>query len=118
VIVRFLADEDIKGAVVDGLRLREPSIDFFDVKTRGLRGTKDADLLELANNQGRVLISYDRQTMIDEFWKRLTSGKGSAGLCIFSQGERIGVVIDALLLVWGASTAEECRDTIMFLPYR
>jgi hypothetical protein len=41
VTVRFLADEDLDADIVAGLRSREPAIDIVDVKTAGLRGTKD-----------------------------------------------------------------------------
>jgi predicted nuclease of predicted toxin-antitoxin system len=33
------------------------------VKTAGLRGTQDPDLLELADQQGRILLTHDRHTM-------------------------------------------------------
>lgn len=39
--VRFLANEDLDADIVAGLRSREPAIDIVDVKTAGLRGTKD-----------------------------------------------------------------------------
>ena len=49
--------------IVDGLRRSEPGIDIVDVKTSGLRGSKDPVLLELAARQNRVLIAHDRGTM-------------------------------------------------------
>ena len=52
--VRFLADEDFHAGIVNGLRAREPAIDILDVKTAGLRGTLDPDLLELAAHQYRI----------------------------------------------------------------
>ncbi|MGA3043047.1 MAG: hypothetical protein ABSF54_19905 [Bryobacteraceae bacterium] len=39
--VRYLADEDLRAGIVQGLRSREPAIDILGVKTAGLRGTKD-----------------------------------------------------------------------------
>ena len=51
--VRFLADEDLRGSIIRGLRSREPSIDVLDVKSSSLRGTKDPALLEIAAEQGR-----------------------------------------------------------------
>lgn len=52
--VRFLADEDLDVGIIQGLRSREPAIDILDVKTAGLRGTKDPALLELAAQQGAL----------------------------------------------------------------
>jgi len=48
VSIRFLADEDLRGSIIQGLRSREPAIDILDVKSAGLRGTKDPALLEIA----------------------------------------------------------------------
>jgi hypothetical protein len=73
--VRFLADEDLRTGIIQGLRSREPAIDILDVKTAGLRGMKDPTLLELADQQGRIIISHDRETMTRYFRERLDSGK-------------------------------------------
>ena len=114
--VRFLADEDVRPAVIQGLRSREPAIDILDVKTAGLRGAKDPDLLEIAAAQDRVLISYDRNTMTAHFCERLAAGKPSAGVFIVPDGENaIGAIIEWLVLVWSASQAEEWRDRIEFV---
>jgi len=120
VTVRFLADEDLKAAIVQGLLARESAIDILDVKTAGLRGTKDPALLELADQQGRILITYDRHTMTQHFRDRLDSGKiDTRGVCSSPPAERaIGEIIEWLLLVWAASPAEEWRDRIVYLTLR
>ena len=61
--VRFLADEDLDSDIIGGLRSREPAIDILDVKKAGLRGTTDPILLDLAAQQGRIVITHDRRTM-------------------------------------------------------
>lgn len=117
--VRFLADEDIDAAIIRGLRSREPAIDILDVKTAGLRGTKDPALLDLAAQQDRILISHDRETMTQHFWRRLKGGKPTPGLFIFPQEPgAVGAIIESLLLVWAASQAEEWRNRIAYLPFR
>jgi hypothetical protein len=60
VTVRFLADEDLHGGLIEGLRSREPAIDVLDVKSAALRGTADPALLELAAQEGRIVITHDR----------------------------------------------------------
>ena len=65
--VRFLADENIDVDIVEGLRSREPAIDALDVKVGPLRGTDDSLLLDLAAEQERLLITYDRNTMLGTF---------------------------------------------------
>ena len=117
--VRFLADEDVRAEIIHGLRSREPAIDVLDVKTAGLRGMQDVELLELAAQQGRVVISHDRETMTRYLRERLASGRFTAGLFIVpQQPSAIREIIDSLLLVWTASEAEEWQDQIVFLPFR
>lgn len=117
--VRFLADEDLDADIIRGLRSREPAIDILDVKTAGLRGTRDAGLLELAAQQDRVLITHDRNTMTRHFRDRLDAGNPTPGVFILpQQSAAIGEIIESLLLVWTASQAEEWRNQIVYLPFR
>ena len=117
--IRFLADEDLSAAIVQGLRSRESAIDILDVKTAGLRGKKDPALLELAVQQDRILISHDRSTMTQHFSERLKAGKPSPGVLILpQQPSAIGEIIESLLLLWAASEPEEWRNRIAFLPFR
>jgi hypothetical protein len=86
VTVRFLADEDLDVAIIRGLRSREPSIDIVDVKSAGLKKTKDSALLEMAAEQGPILITHDRNTMTGLFWERLAAGKPSSACSSFRIG--------------------------------
>ena len=98
--IRFLADENLLEAIIQGLRSREPSIDILDVKTSGLRRTKDPDLLEMAYQQDRILITHDRDTMPGHFWDRLSAGKrNSPGAFVVPQRCAVGATVDFLLLV-------------------
>lgn len=117
--VRYLADEDVRADIIQGLRSWESDIDILDVKTAGLRGTWDPALLELAAQQNRIMISHDRETMIQYFSKRVEARKSAPGLFIVPQEpSAIGGVIESLLLVWSASDAEEWRNQIVYLPFR
>jgi hypothetical protein len=119
VTVRFLADEDLDADIILGLRSREPSIDLLDVKTSGLRGTADPELLELAAQQDRVLITHDRNTMTRHFRERLDAGMPTSGMVIVpQQSAAIGEIIESLLLVWTASQSDEWRNQIAYIPFR
>ena len=117
--VRFLADEDLRAAIIEGLRAREPALDMLDVKAAGLRGIKDPALLEIAAQQERITVSHDRETMTGYFRERVDSGKSTPGLFVVpQQASAIGEIIEWLILVWAASQAEEWRSQIVFLPFR
>jgi hypothetical protein len=61
--VRFLADADLNKAIVSGILRREPSVDFLTAHAAGLRGMTDPEVLTLAAQQQRVLVSHDVGSM-------------------------------------------------------
>jgi hypothetical protein len=88
VTVRFLADEDLDADIIRGLHSHEPAIDILDVKTAGLRGTADPEILELAAQEDRVLITHDRNTMTRYFRDRLDAGMPTPRHVYTSPAER------------------------------
>jgi hypothetical protein len=63
----------------------------------------------------RIVISHDRKTMPAHF-ARFLIDRSSPGLIIVPQDLDIGDTIDALLLIWAATEAEEWRDKVGYLP--
>jgi hypothetical protein len=61
--VRFLADADLNRAIVSGVLRREPSLDFLTAQEAGLRGMNDSEVLALAAEGQRALVSHDAGTM-------------------------------------------------------
>jgi hypothetical protein len=61
--VRFQADADLDGRIIRGLRRTAPEIDIRTATYAGLSGLRDADVLQIAAGDGRVLVSQDRRTM-------------------------------------------------------
>lgn len=113
--IRYQADADLNQAIVTGVLRREPRIDFQTAFAAGLEGVQDADVLAISARQGRILVSYDRRTMPLEFAALITSAQ-SSGVIIVSRKLSIEVVIDELLLIWAASSAEEWINRIAKLP--
>jgi hypothetical protein len=72
-------------------------------------------VLAIAAQQRRVLVSHDRKTMPSEFAEFMTANQ-SAGVIIVSRKIPIEVVIEELLVIWAASSAEEWVDRIAKLP--
>jgi len=65
--VRFLTDADLNKSIVSGVLRREPSLDFLSAHDAGLRRMTDTDVLALAAEQQRVLVSYDVGTIPAHF---------------------------------------------------
>jgi hypothetical protein len=101
--VRFQADADLKHAIVKAVRKLEPAVDFASSADAGLEDIGDPELLERSAQQGRILVSHDRRTMVAYFRSRLEAGKSSPGLFIVSQGGPVGPVARTIVLAWAAS---------------
>lgn len=114
--VRFQADADLKQAIVIGTIRRDPNIDFQSAYEAGLEGKLDPEVLAIAAHDGRVLVTHDRKTMPTEFGDFIVT-QTSAGVLILSQKLPIADAIEALILVWEASTAEEWINQIMSIPF-
>lgn len=115
-VIRFQADADLRQAIVTGVIRREPNLDFRSANEAWLEGIKDPEVLALAAQDGRVLVTHDRKTMPSEFGQFITS-QTSSGVLVLSQNLPISDAIDAIILVWEASTAEEWTNQIMTFPF-
>jgi hypothetical protein len=116
VSIRFLADADLNQALVEGIRLREPALDFLSAVEARLEGMSDRAVLDLAADQGRILVSHDASTMPVHFARFLNEGKRSPGVFLVPQDAVIRDVIDAILLVWSASSPADWANQIHHLP--
>ncbi len=112
---RFLADADLNHDVVKGILRRAPGIDFRTAIGDELRGLSDREVLALAASEGRILVSHDRKTMPRAF-AEFVRGTSSPGVFIISQKVDPFAAIEARLLVWTASEAEEWANRICTLP--
>ena len=114
--VRFLADADLNKAIVSGVVRREPSLDFLTEHSAGLRRMTDPEVLALAAEQQRVVVSHDVGTMPAHFRVFRTAGKRSAGVFLIPQSLDVGTAIDELMLIWLASEASEWENRLEWLP--
>ncbi|HKW98349.1 MAG TPA: DUF5615 family PIN-like protein [Bryobacteraceae bacterium] len=114
--VRFLADADLNKAIVNGLLRREPSLNFLSAQEAGLRGMNDAEVLALAANQQRALVSHDVGTMPVHFRSFRNAGKRSSGVFLVPQSLDVGKAMDELLLIWLVSEASEWENRLEWLP--
>jgi len=112
---RFQADADLNHKIVIGLRRREPFLDFLSAHEGGVARVRDPEVLGIAAESGRILVSHDRSTMPGHFM-RFQETRSSPGLIIVSQDLDIGAAIEDLLLIWAATEADEWVGQLGFLP--
>ena len=113
--VRFQADADLNHIIVLAVVRREPRIDFQTAVLAGLTALGDSEVLVLAAEQGRVLVSHDQTTMPTHF-ARFVDTRTSAGVLIVPQHIPPVVVAEELIIIWHATEAEEWANRICYLP--
>jgi hypothetical protein len=115
-LIRFQADADIRAQIVVAVRSREPAIDFASALDSNLEGLSDPEVLDIAADQGRILVTHDRRTMPTFFRRRLEAGQTSPGLFLVSQFAPLGPVVEVLVMIWAASDEAEWQNQVRHLP--
>ena len=112
---KFLADANFSRRIIRGLRRREPLIDFQFAEDANLAGKSDLEVLGIASDLERVLVTHDRKTMPAAFGL-LVGQRQSSGVLIVPQSLPVVAAIEELLLVWAASDAEDWINVISPIP--
>ena len=98
-MIRFLADADLDEGIVSGCRRREPAMDFMSANDATLEGVRDPDVLRIAAEHGRFLVSHDFKTLPHHFGRFLQAGRSSPGVLLVKQSSPIGLAIEDLVLI-------------------
>jgi predicted nuclease of predicted toxin-antitoxin system len=114
--VSYQADADFNEDIVSGVLRRVPEIDFQTAYEAALESLTDLEVLALAAQEGRILVTHDRRTMPAHFGQFIKNNQ-SPGLLIVSQKAVLLSVIEDLILIWTASEAEEYVNSIRTLPF-
>lgn len=104
--VRYLADADFNEDIVTGVLRRAPEVDFQTAYEARLSGLGDPEVLAIAADEGRILVTHDCKTMPRHFGEFIKS-RTSPGLFIIPQQAELLPVIEELILIWSASDADE-----------
>lgn len=116
-MLRFLADENFRGAIVRGLILRQPTLDLVRIQdVSGLPGTPDPGVLAWAADRGRILLTHDFATVPHDAYARVAAGQPMPGVFAIPDRLPIGSAIEELLTLAEDSDHEEWRDCVWFLP--
>ena len=113
--IRFQADADLNQAILQGTTRREPTIDFQTANEAGLSGLNDIEVLTIASNDGRTLVTHDHRTMPIYFGEFITT-HASPGVLIIPQYVPVSSAVEELILIWSATEAEEWINRICYLP--
>ena len=115
-MIRFLADACLAYYIVSGCLRREPSMDFKAAASAKLQGKSDLEVLTLAAQEGRILVTQDVRTMPRHFADFLNKSNHSPGVILIPQNAPVAVAIDALILIWSATGPDEWSDRMVKIP--
>lgn len=113
---RFLAEHNLRRAIVLSTRRQAPALVFTTAADLGLSATPDPDLLEFAFRNDWLLVSHDVTTLKPAAEARIRNGQGMAGLFLVPQDRPARIIAESLVLIWSPSQAEEWKDGIVYVP--
>lgn len=114
--IRFLIDEDLDNDIVRGVLRRLRTVDMVRVQDVGLSGRHDAEVLEWAAGEGRVVLTHDVSTMKAHAFARVAQGLAMPGVFAVSQSLPIGQAIEAIVLIAECSLEGEWEGQVRHLP--
>lgn len=117
-MLKILADEDFDNRIVKGLRLRNAEIDLVRVQDVGLTGRADAEVLEWAAQEGRVVATLDVNTMIAAADARVRQGLAMPGLLLLTRPYSLGAAVRELELWAECALPEDCDGLGFYLDVR
>ncbi len=107
---RFLADEHIELAAVEGLR--RAGIDAVSLTEIPLRGAEDRDVLQWAAKQRRLLVTRDR-----DFLALAAKGVPHQGIVFLTSRVEIGILIRDILRITGEYAPSDLAGVVLFIPF-
>lgn len=106
--IRFYTDEPVARAVVKGLRRR--GVDVLTVPEAGTLGVSDAEQLQRARDDERVIFTQD-----DDFLRLAAAGADHAGVVYASQERAVGEIIRGLMVIHEVLEADEMAGRVEYL---
>jgi len=82
----------------------------------GLLSASDAEILEAAATDGRILLTHDAKTMPMHAYDRVRAGEPLPGMIVCPQSLEIGRAIEELSLLTEYSEEGEWENRVVYLP--
>jgi hypothetical protein len=115
-MLRLLADENLDGNILRGLRRRPVDLDAVRVQDLPIAGAGDPEVLRWSAEAGRILVTHDVQTITRFAFERVQAGLPMPGVIEIPLTAPLGVVIEDLALITECFDPGEIEGQILFLP--
>ena len=115
---RYLIDENISPEYRTQLLNHEPSLKVLAVGDEGAppKSTPDPEILEWCEQNQFSLITNNRDSMLQHLSDHLAAGNHVPGIFTINRRVSMGLIIDELILIAGASDENEYIDQITYIP--
>jgi len=117
-LIRVVADENFNNSILRGVLRSNVLVDAVRVQDVGLITASDPTILEWAAAEGRVLLTQDEKTMTGFAFDRVRQGLPMPGVVVVPATVPIGVAVEDLLLIIGASHPEELINRVINVPLK
>ncbi|MBL8160382.1 MAG: DUF5615 family PIN-like protein [Anaerolineae bacterium] len=117
-MMRFAADENFDGDVLNALRNRLLDFDVVRVQDTEMYESPDPRLLTWLAGEGRILLTHDVQTMPGYVYERVQAGMPVPGVIVVHRDTPIGLAIAELEVALGAGQPEDFENQVKFIPLR
>ena len=116
--VQYLLDENVGRSLSTALKRHSSELIVWRIGEPGAppRGTLDPEILLWCETNGFSLVTNNRSTMPVHLREHLEVGHHVPGIFILNSHASMSENADELILIWGASEAEEYADRISYLP--
>jgi hypothetical protein len=118
-MLRLATDADADDRIMRGLVHLVPELDLVRSVEELPERTPDQDVLEWAAGLGRVLVTNDRNTMMQHILARLGQGLPVPGIIFTTREQPIRAAINDLHVIVSLMSEEEMAARIVvYLPFR
>ena len=121
-MLAYLLDEHLSPEIAVQIRHKRPGIVIESVQTwraGQFRQTEDTHILMAAAEARLTLVTYDRSTILPVLEEWGQAGRSHAGVLFISHraipSSAIGALVNALIVHWEATQADDWTDRIEFL---
>ena len=112
----LLTDENVNYELLVGLARRLPELEMLRVRDVGLLQADDPSILSWAAENGVIILTHDRKTMVPLANQRVAAGLPMAGLVLVPWLLPVGRAISDLLIVVNCIGDDEWESVVYHLP--
>jgi len=114
--MRFLADENLHGLILQGLLSALPDLDITRVQDTAWSGADDIRLLEYAGETEAIVITHDVRTLPGFAFDRVRDGKPMPGVIEVSDQLPLSVAVEELILLIATGTSADFENQVRYIP--